>query len=70
VHPGPGAGPVTVLGYPPVPGLGAVWLPGPSAGLIRDDPGEVAAWARMIRRAEAAALGPGESARMIADHVR
>jgi transcriptional regulator with XRE-family HTH domain len=64
-HAASGAGPVTVLEL--AGSLGAVHLGGLSGGLCLEDPAAVARHAGLFRHLRAAALPPGESARLIRD---
>jgi len=64
-HAASGAGPVAVLEL--AGSLGAVHLGGLSGGVCLEDPAAVARHAGLFRHLRAAALPPGESARLIRD---
>jgi transcriptional regulator with XRE-family HTH domain len=66
-HAASGAGPVTVLELAGSPSLGVVHIGGLSGGVCLEDPAAVARHAGLFRHLRAAALPPGESARLIRD---
>jgi transcriptional regulator with XRE-family HTH domain len=66
-HPAIGAGPLATLELAGAPALGVVHLGGLCGGVYLEDPAAVARHARLFGHVRAAALPPGESARLIRD---
>jgi transcriptional regulator with XRE-family HTH domain len=66
-HAASGVGPLAVLELAGSPFLGVVHLGGLSGGVCLEDPAAVARHAGLFRHLRAAALPPGESARLIRD---
>ncbi len=63
----PSSGPVTILRFAEVPGLGAVYLPGLSGGICLASQRDVASYSSALERLRASALSPAASARLICD---
>jgi transcriptional regulator with XRE-family HTH domain len=60
-------GPAAVLRFAPPSGLGAVYLDGPSGGVILDSEADVGGYAGMFTRLRAAAVTPQASTRLLRD---